>query len=150
MILAAYRDTGYNIVLLLHILSVVVAFAPAVVHPLTLERLRARGTDVAPVTAIAADNGRKVYLPALVLAGAFGILLVVLAGNVIGFDQFWISWAFLVWIVIAGVVTGLILPNERRVAEGDADAHQKVALGGQAVSLLFLAMLYLMIFKPGA
>ena len=32
--IAAYRGTGYDIVLLLHILTAFVAFAPAFVHPL--------------------------------------------------------------------------------------------------------------------
>ena len=49
MIFAAVDDTGYNIVLLLHIVSAMAAFAPAFVHPLLTKQskdmeITARGT----------------------------------------------------------------------------------------------------------
>jgi uncharacterized membrane protein len=149
MILAAYRDNGYNVVLFLHILAVIVAFAPAVVHPLTLERMRG-DSALGRVAELAADNGRKVYFPALVLVGVFGTLLVLLSDDVIGFDELWISLAFLGWIAIAGLVSGMIMPNERKVAQGDLEAGKKVTLAGQITSVLLLVVLYLMVFKPGA
>jgi uncharacterized membrane protein len=136
-------------VLFLHIVAVVVAFAPAVVHPLTFERMRDDGS-IGRFIGIAADNGRKVYLPALVATGVFGIIMILLSDEVIGFDELWISLSFLVWIAITGVVSGLIMPSERKVAEGDVEASKKVTLGGQLVTVLFLVILYLMIFKPGA
>jgi uncharacterized membrane protein len=150
MILAAYRDTGYNVVLFLHILTVIIAFAPAVVNPLIDTRIGDDRATTSRFSAIAASNNRMVHLPALVLAGLFGVLLVVMSDEAIGFDELWISLSFLVWIAIAGLVSGMIMPNERRVGQGDLDAHKKVVLGGQLASLLLLVMLYLMIFKPGA
>jgi uncharacterized membrane protein len=149
MIFAAYRDTGYNVVLYLHILTVVVAFAPAVVHPLTLERMRG-DSSLGRVAGIAADNGRKVYFPALIATGLLGIVLILLSDDVWEFSELWISLSFLVWIAICGLVSGMIMPNERRVAGGDVDAGKKVTIAGQIVTVLFLVMLYLMVFKPGA
>jgi hypothetical protein len=66
-----------------------------------------------------------------------------------GFDQLWVSLALLVWLAICGVVSGVILPSERKLAGGDLAAEAKVAMGGQIVTVLLLAMLYLMIWKPG-
>ena len=43
-----------------------------------------------------------------------------------GFDQTWVSLAFLVWIAICGVVSGLMLPGERKLAAGDLEAEKKV------------------------
>jgi uncharacterized membrane protein len=151
MILAAYRDTGYNVVLFLHILTVIAAFAPAVVHPLVDARL-GEGDNATTrwFSGAAAANTRMVHLPALVLTGLFGVLLIVMSDDVIGFDELWVSLSFLVWIAIAGLVSGMIMPNERRVAEGDLDARKKVVIGGQVSSVLLLVILYLMIFKPGA
>jgi hypothetical protein len=67
-----------------------------------------------------------------------------------GFDQSWVSLAFLVWLAICGIITGLMLPGERKLATGDLAAEKVVERGGQLVTLLTLAMLYLMIWKPGA
>jgi hypothetical protein len=41
------------------------------------------------------------------------------------------------------------MPSERKVAAGDPAALKRLDLGGGLVSLLFVAMLYLMIWKPG-
>ena len=148
MVLASYRDNVYNVFLFLHIVAVIVAFAPAVVHPLTLERMRG-DSALGRVAGIAADNGRKVYFPALVVVGALGIVLLVLAGDVLEFSDLWATLAFITWIAICGIVSAVIMPNERKVAAGDESAQKKVATGGQIATLLLLVTLYLMVFKPG-
>src|SRR3546814_14430644 len=70
VILAAYRDTGYNIILLLHIVAVIAAFAPTVVNPL-LERHLARDGGAGTLQAWAAfapDSTRKTAMGSLGLA----------------------------------------------------------------------------------
>jgi hypothetical protein len=142
-------STTRNILLLLHIASIVVAFAPASVHPLLGRQFGQGGpAAVQRFAAFAARNGQRVYAPALLLAGLFGIGLV-LESDYIDFDQTWISLAFVVWIAMNGVVHGMILPSERKVAAGDTEAVQRLDLGGGLVTILFVAMLYLMIWKPG-
>ena len=149
MILATYGSTLYKLLFLGHMITLVVAFAPAVVNPLNAARAKADGTDaLRRLGGYQAVNGKLVHLPALVLLGAFGIGLVFEGG--FGFDETWVSLAFLGWIALGGVVSGLILPAERRLAGGDLEAEAKVALGGQIATVLFLVMLYLMIWKPGA
>jgi hypothetical protein len=66
-----------------------------------------------------------------------------------GFDQTWVSLALLVWIAMCGLVSGMLLPAERKLAAGDLAQAKKIELGGQIVTVLFLVMLYLMIWKPG-
>jgi hypothetical protein len=70
--------------------------------------------------------------------------------DVVAFDQAWVSLAFLVWLAICGIVSGVLLPAERRVAAGDESAQAIVERGGQIVTLLLVVMLYLMIWRPGA
>jgi phage shock protein PspC (stress-responsive transcriptional regulator) len=72
-------------------------------------------------------------------------------GKQFDFDQTWVNLAFIVWIAMNGVVHGLILPNERKLGAGEADesVEKKVDLGGMLVTLLFLVMMYLMVFRPG-
>jgi hypothetical protein len=129
------EDTGFRIFYLLHILTIVVAFAPAVVAVLPGGRDGTLG--------LLDRAGRQVYAPALILAGLFGILCIVTSDDVFEFDQTWISLAFVVWIAMNGVFHALVLAGQR---QGD---ERKVVTGQQIMTLLLLAMLYLMIWKPG-
>lgn len=151
MILAAYQDGLYKLLYLGHMLSFVVAFAPAVINPILMARLKASGDPsvLGRVSGVLHLNGRQIHLPALVALGGFGLAMVLTSGDALAFDQAWVSLAFLLWLAIAGLVTGVLLPNERKLAEGDLSAEPKVERGGQIVTVLTLVMLYLMIWKPG-
>lgn len=158
MILAAYDDTGYNILLVLHIVAVLVAFAPAAINPLLERHLVRNGGEAALQSWAGFAHGytKKIAMGALVVALLSGILMVVMSGvegtdeNVWEFSQLWISLAFLVWFAIAGVVSGLIAKGERLMAAGDMKGRELLAKGGPIATVLLLVMLYLMVFKPGA
>lgn len=150
MVLAAVNDNLYRVLFLLHILAVVVAFAPAVINPVLAARAKADGEDVLTrVGGYMAANGRQIHFPALVLVGLFGLGMAFSSDSVWEFDQLWLQLAILDWIAICGVVSAVILPAERKVGAGDLSAEPRVAMGGQVVTVLALAMLYLMIWKPG-
>ena len=129
------EDTGFRIVYFLHILTVVVAFAPTVIAVLPGGRDGTLG--------LIDRAGRQVYAPALILAGLFGILAIVTSDDVFEFDQTWISLAFVVWIAMNGVYHALVLAGQRQ----NDDA--KVNNGQAIMTVLLLIMLYLMIWKPG-
>ena len=142
-------STGHNVLLLLHIASVVVAFAPASAHPLLSKQYGEDGPEALQrFSQLAARNGQRVYAPALLLAGLFGLALVIESDG-IDFGQTWVWLAVLVWIALNAIVTGAILPGERKLAAGHASAHKRVELGGMLATILFVIMLYLMIWKPG-
>ena len=155
--LAAIADTSYELVLVLHIISVVVAFAPAVTHPLTGARFRQIEGDEGVVrfsTAIA-KPARFVYFPALILSGVFGGALIGLskpnadAEVLWKFEQTWIWLGITIWIVLCGIVSGVILPSERKVAAGDLSAQKRVEAAGGIATLLVVVQIGLMVFKPG-
>ena len=151
MIFAAYRSGLYNLLLLGHIVSLVVAFAPAVIHPIVGTQTQADGEPVAStVAAHLASNTRRVHFPAVVVTGLFGLGMVFTSDDVWDFGQAWVSLALLVWFALCGVVSGLIGPAERRLGAGDASANRQVQMGGQIATVLLLVMLSLMIWKPGA
>ena len=129
------QDTGFRIAFYLHILSVVVAFAPAVVSLLPGGRDGALG--------MLERAGRQVYAPALILAGLFGILCIVTSEDLFEFSDTWISLSFLVWIAMNGVFHAMVLVGQR---DGDT---AKVNNGQAIMTVLLLVMLYLMIWKPG-
>lgn len=152
MVLAAVRDGVYNAVLALHIIALIVAFAPAVTHPLTAARTkRDQGAEaLPPLSRAMAANGRAVYLPALIVTGLLGFVLVLLSEDVWAFTDAWVMAAIALWVVITGVVSGMIMPAERALGAGDLAAERKVALGGQLATIAAIVMLWLMVFKPGA
>ena len=152
MLLASYGSELYNVLFLGHMISFVVAFAPAVIHPILSAQTKAEGDDVAFRRQVGhqAANGRLIHFPALIALGGFGIGMVLVSDPVWAFDQAWVSLAFLVWIAICGVISGMLLPAERKAASGDEAAERLVERAGQIATVLTLAMLYLMIWKPGA
>lgn len=151
------EDLVYKVLFLLHILSAIVAFAPAFVWPIINVQTRKRGVTVpAEVAGQVPVNNVLIHGPALVLTGVFGLLLVVLSEEsavsgekIFEFSQAWISGAFLVWFALLAVLFGLLVPAERKAAAGDADAAKKGAMFGGFIHILLLVMLVLMIWKPG-
>ncbi len=147
--LASVTSSTYKLFLLLHIVAVIVAFAPAFVWPIVNAAMRKRGGVPGGVTAQAARNTMTVHGPALVAAGLFGILMIVTSDEVWEFSQGWVSGAFVVWILLAGIVFGAVLPAEKKAAAGDEKAERMIGMFGGMVHLLLVVMLYLMIWKPG-
>jgi len=139
LVIAAVGDNGYNFVLVLHILSAIVAFSPAIATIVTPKAI-ATGDDVV-------RTGRIVYGPALIVTGLLGIVLVLMSDEAWEFSDGWVSIAFLGWIALVGVYQALVIRGAR--AGGDAGRRQ-VVLGGQIVAALAVVLVYLMVFKPGA
>lgn len=152
MVLAAINDTTYNVVLLIHIVAFLTAFAPAVINPLLERHFASNGGDPVLKTwaGFTTDYTRRIALGSLVVLLLTGVAMILLSDDVIEFSETWISAAFLVWFAIAGVVSAMILKGERLVASGDMTGRALIAKGGPIATVLLLVMLYLMIFKPGA
>ncbi len=144
MVLAAINDTGYKIVLLLHILAVLVAFAPFFILPL-INRSGGEGTATAVLTYL-----QRFATPAVVLAGFFGLAMIGMSDKAYKFSQTWVSFALLLWIVQVALFIFAILPAQRKAAAGDADAARRVPMFTGMVHLLLVILLYLMIWRPGA
>jgi uncharacterized membrane protein len=143
--------TAYKLLMLLHITAIVVAFAPASVHTALIRQLAGDGsTTLQRFASFASANSMRIHGTALILAGLFGIGLILTSDEVWEFSDAWISVAFLVWIAMIGVVHALIVPGERKLGSGDAEARSRLDLGGGLITVLFFVMLYLMIWKPGA
>jgi len=133
-------STGFKIFLFLHILSVIVAFAPVVLSVVPSSREGVLGS--------LEETGRVVYAPALILAGLFGILCVVTSSvggvRVFEFSDTWVSLAFVVWIAMNGVFHAMVLAGQRQNDE------RRVVNGQAVMTVLLIIMVYLMIWKPGS
>ncbi len=147
---AVIGDTPYNIVLALHILAMMAAFAPAFTHPILFsqsEALDEQGRR--KMLGFMAANGRRIYAPALIVAGFLGFALSGMSDKIYEMSQGWLIGSFIVWIAMNGVLHAVILPAEKAVTAGDDGAQKRVDGGGAAITVLLLVMMYLMVFKPG-
>lgn len=145
-----YTNNVDRLLFLLHILSVIAAFAPGFTYALWNRSLSQDDPGLLQrIYTVAVPTERRVNAVGLVLAGLFGLVLVARNDTLFGFDQLWVNLAFITWFALNGVVHGLLIPAERRVARGDLSAAARVDLGGMLVTVLFLFMLYLMVWRPG-
>ena len=148
--IAAIADTGYNVMLLLHILTAMVAFAPSFVNPVLGSQSKALdGPNRQAVIGYLSMNGRRIYGPALILTGLFGFGLQGMSDSVWEFDQTWLWLAALIWVVMIGLEHALLFPAEKAVAAGDETAAKRADTISMVITGLMIVVLYLMIFKPG-
>jgi len=150
MMLAAINDTGYDVMLLLHILTAMVAFAPGFVNPLLGNQTKALdGPNRQAVVGFLSMNGRRIYGPALILTGIFGFGLQGMSDSIWEFGQTWLWLGALLWIAMIGLQHALLFPAEKAVAAGDETAAQRADTIAMVINGLMVVVLYLMIFKPG-
>jgi len=145
-VIAAVGSTGYNIMLLLHILAVIVAFAPLWLAPVLL-RLTAGG-DKAAADALDVSILRF-SLPGLALAGILGFGLVGMSEKAFTLGKPWVSTAVILWIVLIAVLAVVARPAIKAFRDGNASARGKIMMSTGIGHLILVVMLYLMIFQPG-
>lgn len=151
MLAVASVDTfGYKLMLLLHIVAVVAAFAPGFVWPSVAVRLKKQGKAVGPaIGELSSGNTTRIHGPALVLAGLFGFAMIGLSDGAIEFSQTWISVAMLLWFLMMGVMFAMQLPAEKKAAAGDTSADKIISMSSGIVSLLFVGQVIVMVWQPG-
>jgi uncharacterized membrane protein len=169
-----YNSGAYKLVLLLHLLTVVAGFGPTLLAPAFAAQARSRRGKDGVAVFDATYTVLSTYATWIVYAvPVFGILLVMLADPPWSFSQAWISLSFLLYIISLGVAHALHQPNLRKmgelmaqVAEGPPPGAaaggpppqvaeiesrgQRAGLFGAVLNVLFLLILILMIWKPGA
>lgn len=153
----------YRLVLLLHILTVVVGFGSLISNAayarLARERGGPEGLAISEANAAVTNRvGRGTFFAVPV----FGILLVLLSDGTFGFEEPWVSLSFLLYIAAAVILLVVLIPTQRQVNAAAAGTGaggvtgsrerlvRKVAAFEGIFNLLFLAVLALMIFKPGS
>lgn len=146
--IAAYRDTGYNIVLFLHVLTVIIAMGGAVAHPLmfAFEQKRADGDVVALAKRI--ETPSRIYAISYGLTGLIGFGLVSMGD--LEWSESWLWLSIILWVASNGLLHGGMLPAERALAAGDTSAMAKLDKMGPLISVMILVVVFLMTVKPGS
>lgn len=138
--------------LFLHILAAIFLVGPLTVVTMTAPRAIRMGPDGLPLLRWLSRSTRVYGLGALVV----GLLGAGLVPGDYDWGQFWLSSSVSLFVVALGLVFGLIDRDirhaVRRLEAGEAaSVKQDRVLGvSVVVSLLWLGILLLMVYKPGA
>ncbi len=131
-------SNGYQLLGLLHVLSVIAAFGPLFVYP-SLVRAGAGGE--------VAKWHLRLSLPALVLAWVFGMGMVGMSDDAIEMSDSWIVASLAIWVALVVVSWFLIRPSLTDTSER---GRSMLGAGIGVTHLALVVLLWLMIFKPGA
>ncbi|MEO5723067.1 MAG: hypothetical protein ABIQ39_17090 [Ilumatobacteraceae bacterium] len=145
-LLASIDSTGFRFMMLLHILAVVIGFAPAWLTPFLL-RLANNGDKNA--AASLESSVLRLSLPGIGLAGVFGFGLAGMSDKTYKMSQAWLSIAVALWLILLVLIVVVERPAIKAYASGNTAARGKVMAIAGVTHLILVAMLYLMIFKPG-
>lgn len=161
--------TGFNILVLLHVLCVIGAFGGLGYNALYMslaQRRQGGGTSAVLEVNRMVSGLAEALLYAAVL---FGIGAVGASHKRIGFGDAWVSAALAVAVVDIGILHGWIRPNQRRYAavverleapatsgsSRDEDVaalgsyEKRVGFGWGVFNVLVIGAVYLMVFQPG-
>lgn len=145
----------YDVVLVVHIFAVVVAFGLPLAYPLLLAGARTGGPGaLATLHYVQGTVGQRVV--------SVGGTVVLLAGLYLaatgpyGFGDVWIGTTLLILVVVLGLSSAYLAPRDRRLArlvqDGPRDEYRavlrQVTVVGGIVAVLVLVAVYLMVTKP--
>ena len=160
---------AFHLLVLLHVICVVGGFGPMVYRSVALDLGRRRG-DAAAAGSLAVYGQISGLGEALVyLAGVFGLAAVAAGRTSVSFSKPWVGAAIAVYVVMVGVLHGLVRPAEKKyratllaLAQEEPvpppnrppqvqvleSLNRRVAAGMGVFNVLLLAALYLMVFQP--
>ena len=119
------NSAAYDLVLLAHVLSAVVAMVAVVAaggFALVLRRALRRGGPLPEAVVRYYRPGINWVGRVLFAVPVFGIALVALSKGQWGWSDTWVSMGMGIWLVIAGLAEAVLWPTERRLQEVVAGA----------------------------
>jgi uncharacterized membrane protein len=153
------RDTMYQLLVYVHILSAIVWVGGAIYAQILAVRV-SRSSDPAELPMLARHTawlGLRVFLPASLLIIISGVAMTLQAWS---FGQAWIAIAVALWVVSAGLGGIYVGPRVAKVsglfeAEGPGSENARALLGrlflvSRLELISFFVIVGLMVFKPGA
>lgn len=149
----------FKILLALHLIAAIFLIGP-LVHAVTTSARGLRQGDAAAIASSARTATVYSYASVLVVIFGFGLMSAeapwVEGENVAGFDETWIWLSTLLWLLGVALTLAMVVPALQqagaRLTAGEAvdGLRARVAAGGGVVGLVFLAIVLLMVYKPGS
>src|SRR5438270_3655781 len=161
MLLATITSSAYKIVLVLHILAAILGFGSVMLNGIYASEVRKRP---GPEGAAIADANYKVSFGVAMwfvyAIPVLGLALVGMSDKAWKFSQTWVWLSLVLWFALVGLVHGVHRPNVRqldalvrsgRPEPAEIERRERLAATmGMVLSLLVVAALVVMVFKPGA
>ena len=173
MVLAAYRDDFYNLVLVLHILCAIVGFGAVFLNGVYGQQMKTRmqSGKISEAIGIFEANLFVSRIGEYFIYAVFllGLAVLGLSDSVFKFSQTWMWLSIVIYIVAIGLSHGVLMPAVKRMgvlmhemaagpppvggpppqAAEMASIGQKLGVVGPILDLSMIAVLFLMVFKPG-
>jgi uncharacterized membrane protein len=165
----------YKFLFVLHILAVVVGFGPLMLGGAWGVKAKAlQGREGAAVAQTTYDVLRTYAEWAIYAVPVFGILLILVSDDAWKFSQTWISLSFLLYLAGVGIAHAAHFKNLKRMNELMAELAagtsppgagrggpppqvaeleergKRAALVGGVLNVIVVAIIFLMVWKPGA
>jgi uncharacterized membrane protein len=160
--------TAYNVLVFFHLICVIGGFGALAYNGLYLNLSRRRG----PAAAAVLDVNRQVSgLGELLVYGVFifGIAAIGASHSHYKFSQGWVSAALALYVVVIGILHGMIRPAQRERDAAVAELQQapavagtrppgvarvdaldrRISIGWGLFNVIVIVVVYLMAFKPG-
>lgn len=147
----------FKILFALHLLTAIFAIGP-LVHAATTASRGLRHADASATASSARTVSLYANVSVLVVIFGFGVMSMDDPdgpGKIASFSETWIWLSTLLWLAACGVATAVISPTLKvattRIGAGQAveNLTAKVAASGGIVGLIFAAIVFLMVYKPG-
>jgi len=165
-------SAGYKILLVVHILSAIVGFGPLMLNGLYGAEAKKRqgpgGLAIGEANFHVTEFAEKIVYTVPI----WGIGLVFMSDGVWAFKQIWVGLAIVLYLVATAISHAVMFPSSKRmnalaaalVAAGPPPAGatgrppqvdemealgKKLGAGGGVLALILVAILSLMVFKPG-
>lgn len=146
----------FKLLLAAHLVLAVFAVGP-LVHAATTAARGIRTGDGAATAAASRMLRIYGYVSVLVVVVGFGLMSQKEDGEKVAeFSETWIWLSALLWLVAVALVLGVLVPTldkaTKHIAAQDSVVAltARVAASGGVVALLFLVIVVLMVYKPGA
>lgn len=141
-------DTLFSV---LHVVSAVFIVGPMAILPMTAMRaVRAGNAD--QVGVLAKSTNLTALLSLLVIVFGFGAMSLADEKYHLSITTPWILWSLILYAVALALTLFLVVPTMRRAAEalreGTASRYPAIAAGSGVATLLLVAVVVLMVWKP--
>jgi uncharacterized membrane protein len=148
----------FEIMTVLHVLAAILVIGP-LVHAVTTAGRALRLGDAAAAAAAARMTRIYAYASVIVVVFGFGLMSAkspYTGASVAEFSETWVWLSVLLWIVGAALALGVTAPAlsqaAGRISDGSAldSIKGRVVASGIAVAILFVAIIVLMVYRPGS
>lgn len=141
----------------LHVVSAVFIVGPMAILPMTAMRA-VRAGNASQVAVLAKSTNLISLLSLLVVFFGFGVMGLADKKYDLSIVTPWILWSIVLYVIALGLTLFLVVPTMRRAAEAlqaadtaqgaEATTYPAIAAGSGVASLLLVAVVVLMVWKP--